>query len=149
MLVLYGQHHWVYNCTSASCFIRWRVYVRVIGRDILLLQHCLGFSSLHHLRTGGTSDLSSDVTPSKQKLLRLQKMWVGWFTPPQKNCSWTWVMYLFTIGGSGGRQGHALPLGVQILSFSCSFYQKVKKIIPLWELTHPPRENPGSATGSD
>ena len=70
MLVLYGQHHWVYNCTSASCFTRWRVYIRVIGPDILLLQHSLG----HYLRPAGMSDLSSDVTPFKQKLLRLQKM---------------------------------------------------------------------------
>ena len=32
------------------------------------------------------------------------------------------------IGGSkGGRQGRAPPLGVQILSFSCSFQQKFEK----------------------
>ena len=32
------------------------------------------------------------------------------------------------IGGSkGGRQGRAPPLGVQILSFSCSFRQKIEK----------------------
>ena len=37
-----------------------------------------------------------------------------------------WLIY---IGGSkGGRQGRAPPpLGVQILSFSCSFWQKFKK----------------------
>ena len=53
------------------------------------------------------------------------------------------------IGGSkGGRQGRAPPLGAQILSFSCSFQQKVEKIIPLWELAPPPQENPGSATES-
>ena len=127
MLVLYGQHHWVYNCTSASCFIRWRVYVRVIGPDILLLQHSLGFSSLHYLRPAGMSDLSSDVTPFKQKLLRLQKMWVGWFTPPPKYCSWAWVMYLLTIRGFKGAPGTRPPPGVQILSFSRSFFGETLK----------------------
>ena len=33
-----------------------------------------------------------------------------------------------------------LPMGVQIPSFSCSFRQKVCKIIPLWELV-PPRKS--------
>ena len=42
------------------------------------------------------------------------------------------------IGGSkGGCQGHAPPPGVRILSFSCSFRQKIDKIIPIWELAHP------------
>ena len=45
------------------------------------------------------------------------------------------------IGGS-----KEAPPGVRILSFSCSFWQKVEKIIPLWEL-EPPQENPGSANG--
>ena len=27
-----------------------------------------------------------------------------------------------------------------------SFWQKICKIIPIWELAHPPRENPGSPT---
>ena len=48
-----------------------------------------------------------------------------------------------TIGGSKG--GGA---GVQILSFPCSFWQKHCKIISIWELAHPPRENPGSATAN-
>ena len=52
------------------------------------------------------------------------------------------------IGGSkGGRQGRAPPLGVQILSFSCSFQQKFEKEYQFWELAHPPGENPRSATG--
>ena len=38
-------------------------------------------------------------------------------------------------------------LGVQILSFSCSFQQIIRKIIGFWELAPPPGENPGSATG--
>ena len=51
------------------------------------------------------------------------------------------------IGGSkGGRQGRAPPPGVQILSFSCSFQLKIRKIIGFWELAPPPGENPGSAT---
>ena len=51
------------------------------------------------------------------------------------------------IGGCKGAPGtRPLPLGVQILSFSCSFRQKIDKIIPIWELAHPPRENPGFAT---
>ena len=40
----------------------------------------------------------------------------------------------------GGRQGRAPPLGAQILSFSCSFQQKVEKIIPFWELAPPLRK---------
>ena len=37
-------------------------------------------------------------------------------------------LVLLTIGGSkGGRQGRAPPLGVQILSFSCSFQPKIEK----------------------
>ena len=35
------------------------------------------------------------------------------------------------------RGGPGTPPGVQILSFSCSFRQKVEKIIPLWELGLP------------
>ena len=57
---------------------------------------------------------------------------------------------LFTIGGSkGGRQGRAPPLWVQILSFSCSFWENLGKIIgwrpylggwrpPVWEILDPP-----------
>ena len=46
---------------------------------------------------------------------------------------------------SGDRD--ARPLGVQILSFSCSFRQKNRLAHPLWELAPTPQENPGSATG--
>ena len=49
---------------------------------------------------------------------------------------------LVDLGGTPGTH----PLGVQILSFSCSFRQKICKIIPIWELAHSPGENPGSAT---
>ena len=35
----------------------------------------------------------------------------------------------------------ARPLGVQILSFPCNFWQKI------WTVTHPLWENPGSDTG--
>ena len=52
------------------------------------------------------------------------------------------------IGGSkGAARDTRSSLGVQIFSFSCSFWQKIDKIIPIWELAHPPLENPGSATG--
>ena len=44
--------------------------------------------------------------------------------------------------GGGGAPG----TWVQILSFSCSFRRKNCKIISIWELAHPRRENPGSAT---
>ena len=37
---------------------------------------------------------------------------------------------------------------IHILSFSCSFRQKISKIIPIWELGHTPRDNPGSASES-
>ena len=50
------------------------------------------------------------------------------------------------IGGSKGVPGTRPPSRVQILSFSCSFRQKICKIIPIWELAHPPRENPWSVT---
>ena len=46
-------------------------------------------------------------------------------------------------GGGGGAPGTGVPLGIQILSFSCSFQQKICKIIPIWELAHPSWENPG------
>ena len=38
---------------------------------------------------------------------------------------------------------------IQILSFSCSFRQKIWKIIGLWQLADPTQENPGSATESE
>ena len=46
-----------------------------------------------------------------------------------------------------GAPGTRTPLGVQILSFSCSFEQIIRKIIDFWQLTPPPGENPGSTTG--
>ena len=46
------------------------------------------------------------------------------------------MIHTTTIGGSKG--GARDAPGVQILSFSCSFRQKVYKIIPLWELASPP-----------
>ena len=54
----------------------------------------------------------------------------------------------FPIGGSRGwRQGRAPPpLRVQILSFSCSFQQIIRKIIDFWELAPLPGESSGSAT---
>ena len=47
-----------------------------------------------------------------------------------------------------GAPGTRPPLGVQILSFSCSFWQKNRLAHPLWELA-PPQENPGSTTGNN
>ena len=54
------------------------------------------------------------------------------------------------IGGSkGGCKGRAPPLGAQILSISCSFWENLAKsyvgAFP-GELAPPPRGNPGSAT---
>ena len=48
-------------------------------------------------------------------------------------------------GGGGARDAHR-PLGVQILSFSCSFWQKNCKIIAVLRVGAPPRGNPGSPT---
>ena len=39
------------------------------------------------------------------------------------------------------------PLGVQILSFSCSFRPKICTLTPTWELVPPLQEYPGSTTG--
>ena len=55
-------------------------------------------------------------------------------------------------GGSkeGGRRGRVPPLGVQILSISCSFWEILAKSYvgdPPGELAPPLRGNPGSATG--
>ena len=43
----------------------------------------------------------------------------------------------FSIGRSKGSPGMCTPLGIQILSFSCSFWQKNYKIIPIWKLAYP------------
>ena len=54
-----------------------------------------------------------------------------------------------TSGGSkGGDRDARPPLGVQILSFSCSFRPKNRLVHPLWELAPPPSGNHGSATGN-
>ena len=52
-------------------------------------------------------------------------------------------------GSKEGRRGRAPPLGVQILSISCSFWEILAKsyVAPPGELAPPPRGNPGSATG--
>ena len=60
-------------------------------------------------------------------------------------CSVSIVQGTVNIGGSKG--GARDTPGVQILLFSCTFRQKVEKMIQLWELPAPPPENPGSATG--
>ena len=52
-------------------------------------------------------------------------------------------------GSKGGRRGRAPPLGVQILSISCGFWEILAKSYvgaPPGELAPPPRGNPGSAT---
>ena len=50
------------------------------------------------------------------------------------------------IGGSKwGRQGRA-PRGSKFFHFHAVFSKKFAKIIPIWELAHPPGENPESAT---
>ena len=49
----------------------------------------------------------------------------------------------------GGHEGRTSPLGAQILSISCSFWENLAKSYvgaPPRELAPPPRGNPGSAT---
>ena len=49
----------------------------------------------------------------------------------------------------GGARNAPPPLGVQILSISCSFWENLAKWYvgaPPWELAPPPRGNPGFAT---
>ena len=51
------------------------------------------------------------------------------------------------IGGSrGGVRDARPPLGVQILSISCSFRENLACSRPPWRVHAPPRENPGSTT---
>ena len=58
-------------------------------------------------------------------------------------------MVVVTIGGSrGGVRDARPPLGVQILSISCSFRENLACSRPPWRVHAPPRENPGSATGN-
>ena len=49
----------------------------------------------------------------------------------------------------GGVRDARPPLGVQILSISCSFRENLACSRPPWRVHAPPRENPGSATGLD
>ena len=46
----------------------------------------------------------------------------------------------------GGVRDARPPLGVQILSISCSFRENLACSRPPWRVHAPPRENPGSAT---
>ena len=56
-------------------------------------------------------------------------------------------LYSPCIGGSrGGVRDARPPLGVQILSISCSFRENLACSRPPGGFTPPPRENPGSAT---
>ena len=48
----------------------------------------------------------------------------------------------------GGVRDARPPLGVQILSISCSFRENLACSRPPWRVHAPPRENPGSATVS-
>ena len=62
---------------------------------------------------------------------------------PQRCCTSHHWQNANAIGGSkggGGARDARPPPGAQILSFSCSFRQKVEKIIPLWELAPPLRK---------
>ena len=58
---------------------------------------------------------------------------------------WTDAMALADLGG--GVRDARPPLGVQILSISCSFRENLACSRPPWRVHAPPRENPGSATG--
>ena len=66
------------------------------------------------------------------------------------------IWFKVPIGGSrGGVRDARPPLGVQILSISCSFRENLACSRPPWRVhappggfTPPPRENPGSATGT-
>ena len=72
--------------------------------------------------------------------MKLRNFWT--VDPPLKNDIGigSWVTPLYFIGESkGGRQGHAPP-PVQILSFSCSFWQNFEKIIAILGVRAPPRQ---------
>ena len=63
-------------------------------------------------------------------------------------------MNIITVSGQmaladlgGGVRDARPPLGVQILSISCSFRENLACSRPPWRVHAPPRENPGSATG--
>ena len=62
---------------------------------------------------------------------------------------WKIKLHVTALADLGGAWGtHAPPLGVQILSISCSFRENWRVHAPPGGFTPPPRENPGSATGS-
>ena len=56
-----------------------------------------------------------------------------------------------TLGRSKGTRGTCTPIGVQILSISCSFWEKLAKsyVGAPWRVAPPPPGNPGSATGDN
>ena len=61
------------------------------------------------------------------------------FSSSNRSTPWQYNVWMLdlnqSIGGSKvGRQGRPPPRGVQILSFSCSFQQIVRKIIGFWKL---------------
>ena len=66
------------------------------------------------------------------------------------------VMLEFTLkkihnsgGSKGGARGMRTPLGAQILSILCSFWENLAKsyvCAPPWGVGAPPRGNPGSAS---
>ena len=70
-------------------------------------------------------------------------------TRKHSNIMCTACLPTISIGGSKeGAPGTCSPLidRQTPVKTSCSFRQKNCKIIPIWELAHPPQENPGSAT---
>ena len=55
---------------------------------------------------------------------------------------------IFCIGGSrGGREGRTPPLGVQILSISCSFRENLACSRPPWRVHAPPLEGSRPPSG--
>ena len=56
------------------------------------------------------------------------------------------TLMIHCIGGSKGGARDAPPMGVPILSFSCSFRQKIENDSTFRSWRTPPGENPGSAT---
>ena len=103
------------------------------------------------------ADLSSPPTPSPIKIfvfIQFSDILEKWYTPrfctspPSSADNFISVSLAISVVDLRGAPGMSPP-GVQILSVSCTFQQKICKIIPIWELAHPHRENPGSATASN
>ena len=67
------------------------------------------------------------------KFSKVNSLFINWSFPNKK----------YTIGGFKGAPG--TPPGPNSFIFM-PFSAKIDKIIPIWELAHPFRENPGSAT---